>query len=90
MLSEITGHDARKLAVVSPMNAPQCLQPGFLLANRKSGFAADADIRFVYTGLRADFYQLIDSIINGHLNGIPVVVTGADPAGLGAPGLAIT
>ena len=90
VLSEITGHDARKLAAVSPMNAPQCLQPGFLLANRKSGIAADADIRFVYNGVRADFYKLIDSIINGKLTGAPLEVTGADPAGLGAPGLATT
>ena len=99
MLSEITGQDTRKLAgLVSPMNAPQCLKPGFVLANRKSGIAAPtvadaaaaaADIRFVYTGLRRDFYQLIDSIINGQLTGAPVEL-GTDPAGLGSAGLANT
>ena len=86
MLSEITGQDARRLAAVSPANAPQCLKPGFVLANRKSGVAAAIDIRFVYNGLRTDFYKLIDSIINGQLTGAPLEL-GADPAGLGAAGL---
>ena len=76
--------------MVSPANAPQCLQPGFLLSNRKSGVLAAADIKFVYDNLKVDFYLLIDSIINGQLTGAPSAVIGTDPAGLGSSGLGNT
>ena len=70
------------------MNAPQCLKPGFIISSRKNGIAAEPDIVLVFEGVKRDFYQLIDSIINGQLTGAPLEVNGADPAGLGAPGLA--
>ena len=72
------------------MNAPQCLKPGFILSKRLNGTGGGPNIRFVWNGLKVDFYQLIDSIINGQLTGAPAGLNGADPAGLGAPGLANT
>ena len=91
ILSDIVGHDARQLAgLTSPMNAPQCLKPGFVLSKRLNGTGGRPNILFVWNGLKRDFYQLIDSIINGQLTGAPADVIGADPAGLGASGLANT
>ena len=91
ILSDIVGHDSRQLAgLTSPMNAPQCLKPGFVVASRLTGAAAKPNIQFVYDGLVRDFYRLIDSIISGQLTGAPPELNGADPAGLGAPGLANT
>ena len=89
ILSDIVGQDARKLGgLTSPMNAPQCLKPGFVVSQRANGATAGPNIQFVFERVKRDFYQLIDSIINGKLTGAPFEVNGADPAGLGAPGLA--
>ena len=91
ILSDIVGHDARKLAgLTSPMNAPQCLKNGFVVSSRVNDATAAANIQYVFEHVKRDFYQLIDSIINGKLINAPFEVIGADPAGLGAPGLANT
>ena len=72
------------------MNAPQCLKPGFILSKRLNGTGGRANIQFVWNGLQKDFYQLLDSIINGQLTGAPAAVIGSDPSGLGSAGLANT
>ena len=72
------------------MNAPQCLKPEFVVSRRRNGATAGPNINFVYDGLKRDFYQLIDSIINGKLIGAPADVIGSDPAGLGSAGLTNT